>query len=92
MDLCLLVSGITKTYKLTYEAVEVTRALFSRNAAKNLWKINAVTLKSFTEYFGANIENLNISSEGGRATFTSFTEKVMNGKGITTVFIISHKA
>ena len=57
------------------------RALFSRDGARNFWKINAVTLRSFIEYFGTNTEQLDISSEGGRATFTSYTEKAVNGKG-----------
>lgn len=56
-------------------------ALFNRNAAKNTWKIDATILRSFTEYFGANTEQLDMSSENGRATFMSYTEKVMNGRG-----------
>lgn len=56
-------------------------AVFNRNAAKNTWTISAATLRSFVEYFGVNTEQLDISSENGRATFTSYTEKVMNGKG-----------
>lgn len=74
--------GVTKTYRLTYESVEVMRALFNIDASKNVWKINALTLRSFIEYFGNNTEQLDISSEGGRATFTSYTEKVVNGKGM----------
>ena len=74
--------GVTKTYRLTYESVEVLHALFNKHAAKNTWTISAYTLKAFGEYFGANTEQLDISSEGGRATFTSYTEKVANGKGL----------
>ena len=74
--------GVIKTYRLTYESIEVMHALFNRNAAKNSWKIDACALRSFVEYFGANTEYLDISSEDGRATFTSYTEKVMNGKGL----------
>lgn len=74
-------SGVIKTYKLTYESVEIMHALFNKNAAKNNWVISAFTLRSFVEYFGANTEQLDISSEGGRATFTSYTEKVTNGRG-----------
>ncbi len=80
-----LVQGVIKTYKLTYESVEVMHALFNRNAAKNTWRIGASTLRSFVEYFGANTEQLDISSENGRATFTSYTEKVTNGKGLSQV-------
>ena len=72
---------MTKTYKLTYEPVEVQRAQFSRDSANNSWSINASHLRSFVEYFGVSTEQLDISTEDGRATFTSYTEKVMNGKG-----------
>ena len=56
-------------------------ALFNKNAAKNTWTIGAMTLRSFIEYFGVGTEQLDISSEGGRTTFMSYTEKVMNGRG-----------
>lgn len=56
-------------------------ALFNKNAAKNTWAIGAYTLRSFVEYFGANTEQLDLSSEGGRTTFTSYTEKITNGRG-----------
>ncbi|KAL9129186.1 MAG: hypothetical protein Q9217_002290 [Psora testacea] len=70
--------GVIKTYKLTYESAEVMHALFNKNAAKNTWTINTLTLRCFVEYFGAATEQLDISSEGGRTTFTSYTEKIMN--------------
>jgi cell cycle checkpoint control protein RAD9A len=57
-------------------------ALFNKNLAKNTWTLGANTLRSFVEYFGANTEYLDISSENGRATFMSYTEKVMNGRGM----------
>lgn len=68
-------------------------ALFNKNAAKNTWKIYATTLRSFAEYFGANTEQLDISSENGRTTFMSYTEKVMSGRGLTSLpnlSIVSH--
>ena len=71
-----------KTYKLSYESAEVMHALFNKNAAKNTWTINAAALRSFVEYFGAKTEQLDISTEDGRATFTSYTEKITNGKGL----------
>lgn len=77
--------GVIKTYKLTYESIEVMHALFNKNAAKNTWRIGASTLRSFVEYFGANTEQLDISSENGRATFTSYTEKVTNGRGLSQI-------
>ncbi|KAI4107403.1 MAG: hypothetical protein L6R37_001634 [Teloschistes peruensis] len=74
--------GVTKTYKLTYESVKVEHALFNHNAANNRWRISANVLRSFLEYFGANTEQLAISAEDGRVAFTSYTEKIMNGKEI----------
>lgn len=77
---------MTKTYRLTYESVEVMHALFDRNSAKNRWRIGASILRSFIEYFGAGTEQLDIYSETGRATLTSYTEKIMDGKGLRAAF------
>ncbi|KAL8774502.1 MAG: hypothetical protein Q9209_000875 [Squamulea sp. 1 TL-2023] len=74
--------GVTKTYKLNYESAEIKHALFNRNGAKNKWRIGANVLRSFLEYFGTATEQLDIYVEDGRATFTSYTEKVMNGREI----------
>ncbi|KAL8946427.1 MAG: hypothetical protein Q9222_007179 [Ikaeria aurantiellina] len=74
--------GVTKTYKLTYESIEVKHALFNRDSAKNKWRIGANVLRTFLEYFGTNTEQLDICVEDGRATFTSYTEKIMHGKEI----------
>ncbi|MCJ1267317.1 hypothetical protein MMC22_007202 [Lobaria immixta] len=57
-------------------------ALFDKNAAKNKWTISASVLRSFIEYFGAATEQLDMYSENGRAQFTSYTEKIMDGKEI----------
>ncbi|KAL9597343.1 MAG: hypothetical protein Q9219_005209 [cf. Caloplaca sp. 3 TL-2023] len=75
-------SGVTKIYKLIYEAKKIEHALFNPHGAKNRWRIGANVLRSFIEYFGANTEHLDFYAEGGRATFTSYTEKVANGKEI----------
>ena len=72
---------MTKTYKLTYESVEVMHALFDKNTARNRWTISAYVLKSFSEYFGVKTEQLDLHYEGGRVTFTSYTEKIMDGNG-----------
>ena len=71
---------MTKTYKLTYESVEVMHALFDRNIANNRWKIQSGCLREFIEYFGPKTEQLDIYSEDGRVTFMSFTEKITDGK------------
>ncbi|KAI4173132.1 MAG: hypothetical protein LQ346_008465 [Caloplaca aetnensis] len=76
------VLGVTKTYKLTYEAAKVERALFNHQSAKNKWRIGANALKSFLEYFGATTEQLDICTEDGRVAFTSYTEKITHGKEI----------
>ncbi|SLM35461.1 dna repair protein rad9 [Lasallia pustulata] len=74
--------GVIKTYKLTYESTEIMHALFDKNAAKNRWTISASVLRSFSEHFGPKTEQLDIYSEEGRAMFTSYTEKIMDGKEI----------
>ncbi len=56
-------------------------ALFDKTAAKNTWTIAANVLRDFVEYFGPKTEQLDIYSENGRATFTSYTERIMEGKG-----------
>ena len=73
--------GVTKTYRLTYEAAQVEHALFDPRKAKNSWSIRAIVLRSFSEYFGANTEQLDIFAEDGRVVFTSYTDKIMHGKG-----------
>ena len=74
--------GVTKTYRLTYESIEVMHALFDKNAAKNRWSISANVLRTFIEYFGVGTEQLDMYSEAGKATFTSYTEKIMDGRGM----------
>ncbi|KAL8715081.1 MAG: hypothetical protein Q9220_001038 [cf. Caloplaca sp. 1 TL-2023] len=74
--------GVTKTYKLTYESIEIKHALFNRDTAQNRWRIGANVLRTFLEYFATNTEQLDIYAEDGRATFTSYTEKIMHGKEI----------
>ena len=74
-------SGVKKTYKLTYESVEVTHAVFNKGTATNTWRLHALILRPLVDYFSAGTEQLDVVSEGGRTTFTSFTEKVVNGKG-----------
>lgn len=74
--------GVIKTYRLTYESVEVVHAVFNKDTAKNKWKIGAHVLKSWIEYFGVGTEHLDICSENGRVSFTSYTEKIMDGRGL----------
>jgi cell cycle checkpoint control protein RAD9A len=75
--------GVIKTYKLTYEAVDVMHALFDRNVAKNRWSLHSSAVKAYIEYFGTKTEMLDIfAGEDGRCVFKSYTEKVSNGKEI----------
>ncbi|KAF2473333.1 uncharacterized protein BDR25DRAFT_257712 [Lindgomyces ingoldianus] len=75
--------GVIKTYKLTYEAVEVMHALFDKNVAKNRWSMHSSAMKEYIEYFGTKTEMLDIfAGEDGRAVFKSYTEKISNGKEI----------
>ena len=57
------------------------QALFNRDTAKNNWSINVSVLRSFIDHFGTNAEQLDLYAENGRATFTSYTEKIMYGRG-----------
>ena len=67
--------GVIKTYKLTYEAVEVMHALFDRNVAKNRWSIHASAMKEYIEYFGTKTEMLDVfSGEDGKAVSTRVRE------------------
>ncbi|CAI6340253.1 unnamed protein product [Periconia digitata] len=75
--------GVIKTYKLTYEAVDVMHALFDRNVAINRWSMQSGVIKEYIEHFGTKTEMLDIfAGEDGRAVFKSYTEKISNGKEV----------
>jgi cell cycle checkpoint control protein RAD9A len=57
-------------------------AIFKQDMAKSSWAMSSRLLKGFVDHFGPKTEQLDIFSKDGRATFTSFTEKVVSGKGI----------
>lgn len=71
---------MTKTYRLTYESVEVMHALFDRTSATQGWKISSRVLREYVEYFAPKAEQLDLYADNGKAVFTSFTEKVDDGK------------
>lgn len=71
---------MTKTYRLTYEGVEVMHALFDRTTASQGWKISSRVLREYVEYFAPKAEQLDLCADNGKAVFTSFTEKVDDGK------------
>jgi hypothetical protein len=73
--------GVTKTYRLTYESVEISHALFDKHNAPNGWKISSRILREYIEFFGTKTEQLDLLVKEEKAIFTSFTEKIMDGKG-----------
>jgi cell cycle checkpoint control protein RAD9A len=73
---------MTKTYRLTYESVEVMHALFDKAAATQGWRISARILREYIEYFGPKTEQLDILAKDGKVILTSFTEKIQDGKGV----------
>jgi cell cycle checkpoint control protein RAD9A len=77
----LILEGVIKTYRLTFEAIPPMHALFVRANANNTWSISSKTLREFVEHFGPGTEQLDIYSEDGRVSLTSYTEKIMSGNG-----------
>lgn len=73
-------NGVNKTYRLNYESVEVSHALFDRNMAPNTWKISSRLLREYIEFFSPKTEQLDFLYKDDKAIFTSFTEKIMDGK------------
>ena len=76
-----------KSYKLTYEPVQIPRAVFDPRSCRNRWKIAAYVLKTFSDFFGPRAENLDICYDEGKAVFTCYTEKVVykDGRVVTIV-------
>ena len=72
---------MTKTYRLVYESVEIMHALFDKTSASQGWKISSRILREYIEFFGPKTEQLDLLAQDGKAIFTSFTEKVSDGKG-----------
>lgn len=74
--------GVVRTYKLTYEPANVLRANFDGAASPNQWTTSARTLRDIVEYFGAKTDQLDWSFEKGKVHFTSYTEKITDGRDI----------
>lgn len=81
---------MTKIYKLTYHATQVMHALFDKEAAVNRWQISSRALRDCVEYFGPRTESLSMDTKSGKAIFTSFTEKIMDGKGTSSFGLQAH--
>jgi cell cycle checkpoint control protein RAD9A len=74
--------GVVKTYELTYEPTNVLRANFDAAGSPNHWTTSARTLRDIVEYFGAKTDQLDWFFEKGKVNFTSYTEKITNGRDI----------
>ena len=73
--------GIVKTYRLYYEAGEVLHAGYDPTASPNSWTVSSRTLRDVVEYFGPKTDQLDWFFQDGKITFTSYTEKIQNGRG-----------
>lgn len=74
-------SGVIKSYKLTYEPASIQHAVFDRNGATNQWTADPRFLRQIIDHFTLSAEQLDMYSDSGKAVFTSFTTKIMEGKG-----------
>lgn len=74
--------GVVKTYKLIYEPTNVLRASFDSASSPNHWTTSARTLHDIVEYFGAKTDQLDWSFEKGKVNFTSYTERITDGRDI----------
>lgn len=74
--------GVTKIHRLTYESTDVMQAIFDKGKAVNRWTGQAKMLRSYMEYFGPRTEQLDIYAEDGQVILTSYTEKIVHGKGL----------
>lgn len=73
---------MTKSYRLTYEPAEIMHALFDKTSASQGWRISSRVMREYIEYFGPKTEQLAICAEEGKVIFTSFTEKIQDGKEV----------
>lgn len=74
--------GVLKRYRLYYESGEVLHASFDLQNSGNHWTVSSKTLRDVVEYFGPKTDQLDWCFQEGKVTFTSYTEKVQNGKEI----------
>ena len=61
--------------------MEIMHALFDRSAAMQGWRISSRVMREYVEFFGPKTEQLDLVAQDGKAIFTSFTEKIQDGKG-----------
>ena len=77
--------GVIKSYKLTYEPAAIQHAVFDKSKATNQWTADPRFLRQMIDHFSLTAEQLDMSSNSERALFTSFTTKIMEGKGMYPV-------
>jgi cell cycle checkpoint control protein RAD9A len=75
--------GVVKTYRLFYEANEIMHAAFDQLGSTNYWTASSRTLRDVVEYFPPKTDQLDWYFENGKVTFTSYTEKIQAGKGLS---------
>ena len=74
--------GVVKTYRLYYEGGEALHASFDPTASTNFWTVSSRTLRDVVEYFGPKTDQLDWYFQDGKVTFTSYTEKIQNGREV----------
>jgi hypothetical protein len=74
--------GVIKSYKLTYEPAAIQHAVFDKSKATSMWATDPKFLKQLIDHFSLSAEQLDMYTDSGRAVFTSFTTKIMEGKGM----------
>jgi cell cycle checkpoint control protein RAD9A len=57
-------------------------AIFTRSSQRHHRRLSSTLLKKFMEHFAPDAEHLAMSTVDGRTAFTSFTEKLIDGKEI----------
>lgn len=75
-------AGMIRIYSLTYESVNIMHALFDKTTATQGWRISSRILREYVEFFGPRTEQLDLLAQDSKAIFTSFTEKIQDGKGM----------
>lgn len=74
--------GVEKRYQLYYESGEILHATFDAQVSANHWTVSSRTLRDVVEYFGPKTEQLDWCVQDDKVTFTSYTEKMQNGKEV----------
>ncbi|KAF2860278.1 hypothetical protein K470DRAFT_73000 [Piedraia hortae CBS 480.64] len=74
--------GSVRIHRLLYEATETIQAVFDRTAASQGWRISSKVLREYIEFFSPKTEQLEIVAQETKTVFTSYREKVQDGKEV----------